>query len=91
MEALGTKKLRAIVNPIRQLLLRLIYLDKDINIEKLNSHIKIDKKALMYHINILKDADLVKNNTFNVDDETRTVYNINKRGRGALAELGFDV
>ncbi len=84
-----TQILKAVSNKTRQLLLRLISLDKDINREEINEHVEIDQPALMYHIGILKSAGLINNHTFEVDGEQRTVYNINKLGQQCLSELGF--
>lgn len=89
MESIKTITLKAISNTTRQFLLRLISLDKDINIENINSHIKINQDALKYHIDVLKNANLIHNNTFNVEGEQRTVYNISSDGKECLKELGF--
>lgn len=88
--SIATRQLKSMNNKTRQLLLRLISLEKDTNVEKINTHIRIEPHALMYHINILKDSGLIKNNSFFVEGEKRTVYNISSDGKKCLAGFGID-
>jgi len=86
-DSLATRKLFASSNPLRRLIALIIAEHQNTTVEKLKGHLEIDHDALMYHIKILKDAQLISNKTVDFDGVTMALYNIKPGAKEYLENL----